>query len=274
MEKRLNIFYLIVPLLLFVLTACRKEGELVVKPILGVKPLSMDGFILGDPLEQYFDGVKVRELYGSISLRDEVSKIAFEKKEVTMELRRKSNGETVYQQKFDISNDTSKVPRFYFDGTKMNNTYTYPTPQGSEYLVNFYLDFPKGAGSADVVLEMLEYYVDESLADPLVIVDTTFIPLATNIQPGKWSDYVVLPPIPALPKHHPASEFQPYVRVRKAGTTAYYISVKGEENEINMELPDAWTTDGKVQSLFISQGMNGSAIYLVPPKNLVDIFSR
>lgn len=274
MEKRSSIFYLIVPLLLCLLTACRKEGELVIKPVLGIKPLSMDGFILGDPLEQYFDGVKVRELYGSVSLRDEVSKIVFEKKEITMELRRKSNGETVYQQKFDLSNDTSKVPRFYFDGTKMNNTYTHPTPQGSEYLANFYFDFPKGAGSVDIVLEMMEYYYDDLLANPLVIVDTTFIPLATNIQPGKWSEYVVLQQLPELTKHHPASEFQPYVRIRKAGTAAYYLSVKGEENEINMELPYAWTTDGKVQSLFIGHSVNGSATYLTPPKNLVDIFSR
>lgn len=274
MRKRSSIFYLIVPLLLCLVAACRKEGELIVRPVREIKPLSMDGFILGDPLEQYFDGVKVRELYGSISLREEVSKIAFEKNEVTMELRRKSNGETVYQQKFDISNDTCKVARFYFDGTKMNNTYTYPTPQGSEYLANFYFDFPKDGGAVDVVVEVVEYYFDESLADPIVLVDTTFIPLATNIQPGKWSDYVVLKQLPELPRHHPASEFQPFVRIRKGGAATYYLSSKGEENEISLELPYPWTTEGKVQSLFIGLDAKGPAVHLTPPKNLVDIFSR
>ncbi|HEY9259194.1 hypothetical protein [Chitinophaga sp.] len=274
MKRRTNIFYLMVPLLLCLVAACGKEGELVVPPVLKTMPFSMDGFILGEPLEQYFDGVKVRELYGSISLSDQASKIAFEKNEITMELRRKSNGETVYQQKFDIGNDTSKVPIFYFDGIKMNHTYTYPTPQGNEYLANFYFDFPKGAGAVDVVVEVVEYYFDESLTNPLVIVDTTFIPLATNIQPGKWSDYIVLKELPELPKHHPASEFQPFVRIRKAGVATYYASVKGEENEINVELPYAWTTAGKVQSLFIGWQAMGAAISLKPQQNLADIFKH
>lgn len=274
MKKRSTIFYLIVPMLLCLATACRKEGELTVKPILEFKPLSMEGFILGDPLEQYFDGVKVRELYGSISLSEQVSKIAFEKREVTMELRRKSNGATVYQQQFNISNDTSKVARFYFDGTKMNNTYTYPTPQGNEYLVNFYFDFPANAVAVDVVVEMVEYYFDESLANPLVIVDTTFIPLAANVPTGKWSDYLVLKQLPELPRHHPASEFQPFVRIRKAGTAAYYLSAKGEANEITLEFPYDWTTEGKVQSLFIGWGGKGADRYLKPQQNLVDIFSH
>lgn len=272
MKRRLNIFYLVIPL--FLITSCAKEGELIVKPVLEFKPLSMDGFILGDALEQYFDGVKVRELYGSVSLSNEVSKIAFEKNEVTMELRRKSNGETVYQQKFNISDDTSKVARFYFDGTKMNNTYTYPAPSGSTYLANFYFDFPKDAAAVDVVIELVEYYFDESLANPLVLVDTTFIPLAKNIKPGKWSDYVEIKQIPELPKHHPASEFQPFVRVRKAGSSAYYLPERGEDNEITVELPNAWTTEGKVQSIFVGWVTRGAAIQLGPQKNLVDIFSH
>lgn len=274
MKKRINLFYLAAPLFLLLLTACEKEGELIVSPIKEFKPYTMDGFAVGGPLEQYFDGVKVRELYGRATLPNGTNKIGFEKEEIMMELRSKSTGKTVYQQKFSISNDTSKVPKFYFDGTKMHDTYTYPTPQGKEYLANFYFDFPKDSGAVDIVIEMIEYYLDWNLDDPMVAIDTTAIPVATNIQPGKWTDYIELKEMPVLPKHHPDAEFYPYICVKKAGKSTYVTSDKLEENSFKLEFPAARTTEGKVQSIFIGWTKKGPAISLQPQQNLVDLFGR
>lgn len=271
MQRRSTILFSALTIFLCTLCACEKEGEIIVNPIKEFKPYSIQGFALGK-LDQYFDGVKVRELYGNMP--SGIEAIAFEKEEISMELKNKANGQTIYQQLFNISSDTNKVPKFYFDGEKMHDTYTYPDVQGKEYLANFYFDFPKDSTAVDIVIELVEYYYDWNLNDPTVIIDTTTIPLFSNIKPGKWSEYMPLNPIPPQTKHNPESEFQPYICVKKAGKDAYYIGSTQTENTFQLELPYDWTTQGKVQSIFVGWTQKGSVVSLMPQQNLVALFPK
>ena len=249
MKKRINMICLI-PLFLLLFIACEKEGEMVVTPIRAFKPFGINGFVLGDTLEQYFDGVKVRDLYGPIALADE---IAFEKNDVIgMELKKKSTGEVVYQQKFNISDAANQVPKFYFGGTAIADRYNYPSPQGAEYLAGFYLDLPKGSPPVDLVVEIVESYLDLTQRPPKVVTLSTYtVPLASNIQPGKWTDYMVINKLPQYTKKKPTSTFRSTVYMMKPGGTEY-ITGKKEESFIQLAFPAATNTQGKVQSIYYS----------------------
>lgn len=275
-----NKCYLLATCFLLLLTACKKEGDLNVKPIKAFKPYTMNGFTQ-EPLEQFFDGVKVREIHGMAIVGGNVTQeLAFDKDEIVMELKRKSNGETVYQQTFHINDATNEVPKFYFDGTAMLPRYNYPAPVGAAYTANFYFDFPKEAGAVDIVVEMVEYYFDPNLPAGYGIVGTTAIPIITNIQPGKWSNYITLNPLPAFPpKSRPDSEFLPYICVKKAGSALYFsnnentdVLSKVELNSFPLQLPESWTTAGLVQSYFIGWKQQGTTVGLTPKQDLVQIF--
>jgi hypothetical protein len=262
------------PLLLLALTACDNEGDGIVKTTNGIESFTMDGFVVGDKLEQYFDGKKVRELYGRAKV-DYASEIAFEKDETVMEFRAQSTGETVYTQTFNIHDETNEVPKFYFDGKDFYNTYPRPTPAEGEFLINFYFDFPASEGPVDVVAQVIEYYWNWDLPDPLVPIDTIPLPLFTNVQPGKWSEYMTLTPLPAMTPSRPDAEFWPFISVRKAGQTeGYYTSDKVEDNMLTFELRESWMTEGKVQSIYVGwlQPKPGEKVALYPQQNLVEMF--
>lgn len=256
------------PLCILLLAGCEKEGEPMETPIKELRPYTMEGFALA-PVDQYFDGVKVGELYARANSN---AKMAFYQDEVLMELKRKSDGKTVYQQKFNISDDINEVPKFYFDGTDLLPAYSYPAPVGKEYTANFYFDFPKDSGTVDVVIEMSEFYYDWGLDDPLVMIGTTTIPLVENIQPGKWSSYIKLDELPTPAHSRPDSEFWPFVCVKRSGRPGYYLNSKMEENSFQLEFPQSWTTEGKVQSIFIGWKQQGPAVSLQPQQDLVQLF--
>lgn len=268
------------PLLLVLFTACEKEGGLNEKPIT-LKPFTMTGFAL-KPLEQHFDGVKVRELYGNVAvaLSTATQQIAFDKDQTSMELKGKSNGETFYQQTFNINDATNTVPPFYFDGIKILPRYDHPNPVGKEYKANFYFDFPKDSGAVDVMAEILEYYLDRSTGKNLyVVLNVTRIPVATNLEPGKWSDYVVLTVLPVFTKSRSDARFSTYICVKKAGSANYYINdhiadliTKMPQNSFPLKFPVSSTTTGLVQSYFIGKTKQDATVSLRPQQDLVQLF--
>lgn len=268
MKKALSVAISFITLVML-LVACSKKEELLIKPIQAYKPFTMGGFVLGEKLEQYFDGVKVKDLYQLISSN---GPIAFDKDETVMELRIKGTGEKVYEQKFFKSDSENKVPNFYFDGKQIHAAYTYPAPVGSEYKANFYFDFPADSGKLDVVAEIIEYYYDPTLPNPTVFVGSHPVTIATGIEPGKWSDYITLTELPVFPPSRPDSQFWQYICVKKTGKPGYITSDKMEENEFPLEFPQSWTTDGKVQSIYVGWTKTETRIMLSPQQDLVQLF--
>lgn len=271
-----KILYMLValPLLLWALTACDNEGEIVVKTVDEIEPFEMNGFVVGGKLEQYFDGKKVRDLYGRVSQATTyIGGIAFDNEETTMEFRVPGTGETVYTQTFNVHDETNIIPNFYFDGKNFSHTYPRPTPAAGEYLVNFYFDFPESEGPVDVGVAMTEYYFDWELADPTVMLDTIFVPLFSNVETGKWTEYMTLNTLPALTPSRPDSEFWPTICIRKAGQTdGYYTSDNMTNNSITFELHESWMTAGKVQSIYVGWLDVWPNVGLYPQQNLVEMF--
>jgi hypothetical protein len=239
----------------------------------------MTGFAV-ESIDQYFDGVKVKELHGAIN---ESKEMAFMHEETVMELRHKTTGEVLYTQKFNIKEAENKVPRFYFDGSKVKPKYEYPAPQGAEYTANFFFDFPQEMGAADVLVVFVEYYEDPSVDGGYAVAGVTNIPIATNVQTGKWSDYIKLPTNPDFPPPtRPNSYFQPFICVKKTGSDLYFTHNqdtsplqaynKADVNSFPLELPYPGVAEGKVQSYYISLTQYATGPVLTLKQDLVQMF--
>ncbi|WP_442588455.1 hypothetical protein ACSBL2_20655 [Pedobacter sp. AW31-3R] len=270
--KTYSIYYIIILFSLLLLGSCKKDGEFVLKPIKAVKPFEMSGYVVADTLEQYFDGVKVRDLYGRVSLGYVTPQLAFENDIIVMQLKKKSTGGIIYEQKFNINDDNNVIPKFYFDGTQVTSSYQYPKPQGREYLVNFYLDAPKGTPPIDISLEVLEYYMDND--NKIIVVNTTSFPITTNLQIGKWTNYLTIePPTEVVPTQE-GTEIYPVVAIKDAKTKKYLINGDVVESSIQVEIPDQWTSQGKTQSIHLvaKVGPTGSLYFRV--NDLVQFFPQ
>lgn len=247
-------------------TSCKKESDILTKPAKKLSPLDFKGFVIGEPLEQYFDGEKVRDLYGKIQLNYPAeSMIAFMSDQTEMELRRKGSGEVVYRQTFRIEEASHKVPRFYFDG-KWKNGYEYPVPAGNDFLVNFYFDVPADSSAADIYITVVEYYWDwDDVDNPQKILRYHDLPVQMNVK-NSWSGYVTLSKIPDLPKLRPDSEFWPMPCLKKAGTDKYYVNNDVNRSIFYMQSPQGWESQGSVQSLYLGFTELGNLIVedLVP----------
>ncbi|RZM07807.1 MAG: hypothetical protein EOO88_51170 [Pedobacter sp.] len=237
------------------------------------KAYEISGFVLGDTLEQYFDGVKIREYYGQVRTTGWLGQLAFERDVINMELKKKSSGETVYKQSFSIKDETNIVPKFYFDGQKIANSYSYPSPEGADYSVNFYLDNAGGPGLVDINIGVLEYYYDSSKQDPLVVVNTTSFPIAQNVKPGAWTPYFKIP-IPMVMPQQSGTELYPIVVVRDAKTKEYYVNNLRDASMISMELPYDGVAQGKVQSMFLAKKIAYAKVYFLETFELTQLFPR
>lgn len=258
--KTNHIPYILCIFALLLLGGCKKEGEFLTKPIKAIKPYDIRGYAVGDVLEQYFDGVKIRDYYGRITTGSVVPQITFESDVTVMQLKKKSTGEVVYEQKFNINDAKNEVPRFYFDGSKIANTYQYPVAQGSEYLANFYFDAPKGTPPVDINIEVLEYYMDAN--NKVIVVHSTNFPIAVNLEMGKWSEYLKIAPPSQVNPTQSGTDLYPIVSIRDAKTKKYLMGGEFDINTINMEIPDQWTSQGKVQSIHIYKKVEGGVSYL------------
>jgi hypothetical protein len=270
--KILKINHILVIIGLLLCSACEKEGKIALKPIKALKPYEIKGYVIGDTLEQYFDGLKIRDYYGKVSLGVVAPLMAFENDITVMQLKKKSTGQIVYEQKFQISNTQNIVPNFYFDGTNFKSQYNYPDPQGNEYIANFYLDAPKDAAAADINIDVLEYYFD--LNNQLVVVNTTSIPVGSNIKPGVWTAYLQLQVPPILVPTQSGTEFYPIVTIRNSNTKAYYINNNRDDSTLQIEIPDQWTSTGKVQSIHLAKKIAVTKIIYLELNDLVQLFPR
>lgn len=274
MTKIFKIIYLVAMLPLFLFSACEKEGTPIMPNIKAInKEFSISGFVFGDTIEQYFDGVKMREYYGRVANGYSQNQIAFVTDEINMELKKKSTGETIYRQKFNINDKKNTVPKFYFDGLKFSDQYTYPNPQGNDYTANFYLDLPGGSAPVNINLEVLEYYYDDTKPDPIIVVNTTILPIIENVQPGKWTPYLKIP-IPVITKQKPDTELYPIVIIRDSKTKEYYINKKRDESMINLEIPYEGASPGKVQSFYFTRKIIANKVQYLEQYDLIQLFPR
>ncbi|TKC62031.1 hypothetical protein FBD94_07285 [Pedobacter hiemivivus] len=188
-----------------------------------------------------------------------------------MELKRKSTGETIYRQTFNINDKQNIVPKFYFDGKRFSEGYTYPNPQGDEYIANFYLEPSGGATYVDINIDVLEYYYDSTTADPLVVVNTTTTPIAEHVKPGEWTSYLKVQVTMVSPQQS-GTELYPIVVVRDAKTKDYYINKNRDESTINMEVPYDGVSPGKVQSVYLNRKWSGENKFYLEAFDLVQLF--
>lgn len=239
---------------ILIMCSCKKDGEFLAKPVKAIKPFDIKGYAVGDSLEQYFDGMKIRDYYGRISLGAAVPQLAFENEVTVMQLKKKSTGEVVYEQKFNVKDAKNEVPSFYFDGNKFTNSYQYPQAQGTDYLINFYLDGPKEMAPVDIQIEVLEYYIDNN--NNTVIVQTTSFPLVSNLTMGKWTEYLNIQAPPEMTPTQSGTDFYPVVTIKDSKTKKYLVNDDVISSALQIEVPDQWTSQGKTQSIHI-QGMIG-----------------
>jgi hypothetical protein len=272
MIKTFKMIYLVALMCLF--SACEKEGTPVFTKIKAInKEFNISGFVLGDTIEQYFDGVKMRDYYEQVRTVSNQNQLAFEKDEINMELRRKSNGETIYRQTFNINDKLNVVPRFYFDGSKLTKGYTYPDPQGDEFIANFYVNPAGGSSPVDIDIDVLEYYYDSTKPDPIVVVNTTTIPVTQNVEPGKWTPYLKIP-VPLVTPQQSGTELYPIAVVRDSKTKEYYVNKNRDQSTITMELPYDGVSLGKVQSMYLSRIPGTGKDFFLRFYDLVQLFPR
>lgn len=168
-------------LLAICLTACEKQGEILLKPINKVQTFHLFGFALVDTIEQYFDGRKVRELSGRYSYD---GNIAFDKEGPTvMEFKKKGDSKVLFSKTITQSQaDADKRITFYYDGNEVKEKYTYPAPIANIEQFAFYFDAP-----ANVPVDVV--YSDASG-------DINAIQyLARNVQPHTWTNFIQVPPL-------------------------------------------------------------------------------
>ncbi|MBE9598474.1 hypothetical protein [Pedobacter sp. MC2016-24] len=267
--KTIKITYILAFVSILIFSACEKEGTVLLPKIKALKPFEMSGYVLGDTIEQYFDGVKVRDYYGWVTLGSVAPSIAFENEVTTMEFRKKSTGQKIYEQKFKITDENNVVPKFYFDGTTLSPRYDYPVAQGKDYLINFYYDAPKGSAGIDLSIDVLEYYYD--VDNNLVVVKTTSFPLASNIEIGKWTDFIKITPPAPVALTQPGTDLYPVVTMRNSKTKEYLIANDRDRSTLQIEIPDEFTSSGKVQSIHLANKTENKINYM-QVNNLVQFF--
>lgn len=235
-------------------TACKKEGDLIVKPVRATKTIEFRGFVLGDTIEQYFDGRKVREFYGRFTY---TGRLIFDKEgPVTMELKKKSDNKVLYSKVFE--QDTEKaIPPFtlWYDGAKVNETYDYPEPKPGIEQIAFYLDFPSNV-PVDIVYGDISGDVNAMQY------------LARNVQPKQWVQFMDIAPLNGTDL---------YVFLLKAGKKEFLIQNNFELSYVQVQLPTTggWYKGGDVQSIYVrylppAEQQTEQLIY----ENLIDIFRR
>ncbi|RLJ69580.1 hypothetical protein [Pedobacter alluvionis] len=274
MIKTYKIFLAVI-LTIFLFSSCEKDGTNIIPKIKAINnEFSISGFVLGDTIEQYFDGVKMRDYYGKVRMTtSQQNQLAFEKDEINMELKSKSTGKVLYQQKFNINDKQNIVPGFYYDGITFRKGYQYPDPQGDDYTANFYVDKKGGSAPVDINIEVLEYYYDATKPDPLIVVNTTVIPIVENVKPGEWTPYVKVQ-VPMVTQQQSGTELYPIVVVRDSKTKDYYVNKSRDYSTINMEIPYFGVSPGKVQSINLNKIIGADKNFFLQSYDLVQIFPR
>lgn len=220
------------------LAACEKEGEKIIKPILKSQPFSISGFALVDTLEQYFDGKKVREFAGRANYS---GNIVFQKEApILMELKKKGDSKVLLSKTITPGMaDADKTIVFYYEGKDIEAKYNYPAPIADIEQVAFYLDNPANVpvdvvyGDASGDINAVQY-------------------LARNVQPGKWSNFIQIPPLNGNGQDL-------YVFLLKAGKKEWLVNNNFELSYLQTNLPiiGGWYQGGGVQAMYIPFNKKG-----------------
>ena len=243
-------YLLTISLLLILTSACKKEGQLILKPVAAAQPIGFRGFVVGNTLEQYFDGRKIREFYGNASYD---GRIVFDSDEpILMELKKKGDDQVLYSAK--IAKDASgtiKTMRFFYDGTKVTENYNYPVAKPGVEQIAFYFDFP-----ADMPVDIVA-------GDDSGDVNNLHY-LARNVQPKQWVDFLEIAPINGPDQ---------YIFLLKAGTKEFLIKNDFFSSYIQGNIPSTggWYQGGGVQSMYVIYNKTSDA---VAAQNIIDSFPR
>lgn len=232
--------------------SCEKNGQLAVLPIEKLSPIEFKGFVLGDTLEQYFDGVKMREFHGLGRFN---GNIAFNSEApVKMELRKKSTGQVLLTETIERNRPDQPIT-FFYDGKKMSEKYEYPAGIANIEQISFYFDFP-----ANMPVDVA--YGDGSDINAVVY-------LARNVKLKQWTEFIQIPPL----------DGEMYVLLLKAGKKEYLMN-----NDVGysfmsggLMLPNKYGyKGGGVQSWYVGTikelGTNKQVVY--PQIDLVSVFPR
>jgi hypothetical protein len=252
MKQKYNMVMVLMLMLSLAMQSCERDGQLAVLPIDKLSPIEFKGFVMGDTLEQYFDGIKLREFQGWARF---TGNIAFNSEApVKMELRKKSTGEVLLTETIE-RNRPDKPITFFYDGKKFSEKYEYPAAIENIEQIAFYFDFP-----ADMPVDIA--YGDGSDIDAVVY-------LARNVTPGQWTEFIQVPPL----------EGEMYVLLLKAGKKEYLM-----DNDVNYSFMSAGLIlpnkdgyqGGGVQSWYVGTRMDLSTNkpILHPQTDLVAIFPR
>lgn len=253
MKQKYPTIILVMLMLAIITQSCEKNGELAILPIEKLSPVAFKGFVMGDTVEQYFDGVKMREFYGWARFE---GNIAFQgEAPVKMELRKKSTGEVLYTRTIERGNPNTEPISFFYDGQKLTEKYQYPEAIADLEQIAFYFDFP-----ADMPVDIA--YGDGSDINSVVY-------LARDVKPGQWTAFIKVPPL----------EGEMYVLLLKAGKKEYLMN-----NDVNYSVMSAGLTlpnkygypGGGVQSWYVGtrHDVTLNKPVLDPQTDLVAIFPR
>lgn len=253
MKQRYHTIMVVLLMLAMVTQSCEKNGELAVLPIEKLSPVAFKGFVMKDTLEQYFDGVKMREFYGYAKFE---GNIAFQgEAPVKMELRKKNTGEVLYTHTIERSDPNTQPISFFYDGQKLTEKYQYPGAIANMEQIAFYFDFP-----ANMPVDIA--YGDGSDVNAVEY-------LARNVKPGEWTEFIKVPPL----------EGEMYVLLLKAGKKEYIM-----DNDVNYSYMSAGLTlpnkygyqGGGVQSWYVGTRHDATLNkpVLDPQIDLVAIFPK
>lgn len=252
MKPKYNVLTALMVLLTIFASSCEKEGKLAVTPIKDLRPISFRGFVLGDTLEQYFNGVKMREYHGKINFD---GNIAYENEDaVQMELKKKGTAEVLYSYRIERNKTADKPVTFFYDGSKVTESYNYPAPIEELEQIAFYFDFPP------------DMPVDIAYGDGSDVNTVEY--LARNVQSKQWTEFIRIPPL----------EGEMYVFLLKAGKKEYLIGNDVNYSFMNagLQLPNKYGyRGGGVQSWHVGLGKDQSGKpVLYPQEDLVPVFPR
>lgn len=78
-----------------------------------------------------------------------------------------------------------------------------------------------------------------------------------------WTDYIKIETPPKLTPQRPDGDFYSIVTIRNSKTREYFLNTNRDESVLSVEIPDEWTSTGKVQSIyFVKKAVAANKFYM------------
>jgi hypothetical protein len=250
MKKYLMILAVLMTLLM---NACKKEGQLIIKPIKAGQPINITGFAIGDTIEQYYDGRKVREFIGRTTY---TGRIAFDSDApVLMELKKKGDPHVLFSKSIALDSVEALKPiTFYYDGIKVTERYSYPDAIVGVEQVALYLDLPADMvvdiayGNASGDVNSLQYFKQ-------------------GVPARKWVDFMQISPIDGA---------DVYLFLLKSGKKEFLIENDFFKSYLPVNLPTTLGgyQGGGVQSFYILHQLDPEGKPTLIAQDMISLFPR